>query len=113
MPKRCRPRNELRRIPKQGFNGRPKEAGPGAERLTTPSVQGIYHQSLLGPLQQGWVEEAADGYFIKGSVEETVVQHSDSTGVPNSEALLWERRVQHQHRTRRIRRRTMILSTFP
>jgi hypothetical protein len=25
------------------------------------------------------VEEAADGYFIKGSVEETVVQHSDRT----------------------------------
>jgi hypothetical protein len=25
------------------------------------------------------VEEAADEYFIKGSVEETLVQHSDST----------------------------------
>src|ERR1700722_9229667 len=39
-----------RRIPKQGFNGKPKEAGRGAERLTTPSVQGIYHQSS----RDGW-----------------------------------------------------------
>jgi hypothetical protein len=36
------------RIPKQATNGKPKEAGHGAERLVTLSSQGIYHQSLLG-----------------------------------------------------------------
>jgi hypothetical protein len=36
---------------------------------------------LLGPLQQGWVEEAASGtlIWVEGSVDETSVQHSDST----------------------------------
>ena len=62
------------------INGKPKEAGRGAERLATPNAQGIYHQSLLGPLQQGLVEEAANGtlIWVEGRVDETVVQHSDS-----------------------------------
>jgi hypothetical protein len=69
------------RNPSKKINGKPKEAGRGAERLATPSAQGIYHQSSLGPLQQGWVEEAANGtlIWVEESVDETVVQHSDST----------------------------------
>ena len=67
-------RNPIYRI-----SGKPKEAGRGAERLATPNAQGIYHRSLLGPLQQGWVEEAANGtlIWVEGRVDETVVQHSD------------------------------------
>ena len=68
------------RTQKTKIDGKPKEAGRGAERLATPNAQGIYHQSSLGPLQQGWVEEAANGtlIWVAGRVDETVVQHSDS-----------------------------------
>ena len=68
------------RNPESKISGKPKEAGRGAERLATPNAQGIYHQSSLGPLQQGWVEEAANGtlIWVEGRVDETVVQHSDS-----------------------------------
>ena len=68
------------RIPKV-TNRKPKEAGSGAERLTIPDSQGIYHRSLLGPsLQTGWAVEAADGQLIwvEGSVEDAV-QGIDST----------------------------------
>jgi hypothetical protein len=61
------------RIPKSRINNKPKEAGRGAERLTTPNSQGICHQSPLGPsLEQGWAVEAPDGQLIwvEGSVEE-------------------------------------------
>jgi hypothetical protein len=61
------------RIPKARINNAPKQPVRGAERLATPDSQGFHHRSLLGPsLQQGWVEEAADGQliWIEGSVEE-------------------------------------------
>jgi hypothetical protein len=64
------------RIPTKRFNGKPKEAGRGAEGLATPNAQGIYRQPLLGPsFQQGWAAEAADGQLIwvEGSAEEGVV----------------------------------------
>jgi hypothetical protein len=85
-PRTCR--KPVARIPKQGMNSKPKEAGRGAWRLATPDSQGIYHQSLLGPsLQQGWVEEAADGQLIwvEGSVEE-VARCTDSTVQKQEEA---------------------------
>ena len=54
--------------------------GRGAERLTSPTAQGIYCQSFLGPLQQGQAEEAADGMMIRlVRVDEKVVHHNDST----------------------------------
>ena len=64
-----------KRIPNSSISDKPKSAGRGAERLATPSAQGLYHQPLLGPLQQGWVEEAANGTPIRveGRVDETVV----------------------------------------
>src|SRR6266852_4294347 len=50
----CGPRNKT--------NDRPNEAGHGAERLTTPNAQGLYHRQLLGPcFQQGWMAGAVDG----------------------------------------------------
>jgi hypothetical protein len=53
------------RIPDTKVNRKPKEAGRGAERLTTLSSQGIYHQPLPGPsFQQGWAVEAADGQLV-------------------------------------------------
>jgi len=70
------------RIPKQNSNGQPKEAGRGAERLATPSLQGIYHQSLPKPsFQEGWAVDAADGKptWTEGSVDEGAVHHIDST----------------------------------
>ena len=74
-------RKPAARIPKQVFSGKPKEAGRGAERLATPSSQGIYHQSLLGPsFQQGWAVGAADGTptWVEGSVDEKEVNHIDN-----------------------------------
>jgi hypothetical protein len=74
------------RICKRRFSGAPKEAGRGAERLATPSSQGIYHRSLLRPsFQQGWAVDAADGKptWVEGSasVDEEAVHrdHIDST----------------------------------
>ena len=70
------------RIPKQKINSKPKEAGRGAERLATPSSQGIYHRSMPGPSsRQGWAVGAADGRptWVEGSVDEKVVHHTDST----------------------------------
>ena len=70
------------RIPKPRKNGKPKKAGRGAERLATPSSQGIYHQSLPGPnFQQGWAVDSANGKptCVEGSVEENAVHHIDST----------------------------------
>ena len=60
------------RFPKQKYGGKPKDSGRGAERLATPQTQGIYHRSLLGPLQQGRAVEAADGtmIWVEGSVDE-------------------------------------------
>ncbi|KAI0277251.1 hypothetical protein BGY98DRAFT_646740 [Russula aff. rugulosa BPL654] len=75
-------RKPAARIPKQEISCKPKEAGRGAERLATPSSQGIYHQSLPGPsFQQGWSVDAADGKptWVEGSVDEEVVHHTDST----------------------------------
>jgi hypothetical protein len=65
-----------KRIPKRRFSGKPKSAGRGAERLANPSAQGLYHQPWLGPLQQGWVEEAANGTPIRveGRVDEKVMR---------------------------------------
>jgi len=76
------------RIPKQNSNGQPKEAGRGAERLATPSLQGIYHQSLPKPsFQEGWAVDAADGKptWTEGSVDEGAVHHIDSTVQPQHE----------------------------
>ena len=60
------------RFPEQRYSSKPKKAGRGAERLATLQTQGIYHQSLLRPLQQGWAVEAADGTltWVEGSVDE-------------------------------------------
>ncbi len=68
------------RIPKAQINGKPKEAGRGAERLATPSAHGIYHQPLPGPsFQQGWSVEPAHGQppWVEGSVGEEVAHHID------------------------------------
>ncbi|KAN0105431.1 hypothetical protein V8E52_011025 [Russula decolorans] len=58
---RCKP---VARIPKQATNGKPKEAGHGAERL-------------------GWAVDAADGKptWVEGSVDEGTVQqqHEEAT----------------------------------
>ena len=70
------------RILKTRITDKPKEAGRGAERLATPSSQGIYHQSLPGPsFQQGWAVDAANGKptWVEGSVEEKEVHHIEST----------------------------------
>ena len=72
------------RIPRQGIDDKPKAAGRGAERLATPSAQGIYHQPLPGPsFRQGWAVEPADGKptWAEGSVDEGAgaVHHIDST----------------------------------
>ena len=69
------------RIPEQRLISKPKEAGRGAEKLATPSSQGIYHQSLPGPsFQQGWAVGAADGTptWVEGSVDEKEVNHIDN-----------------------------------
>ena len=40
----------------------PKDARRGAEGLTNPNVQGVYHHSLLGQsFEQGWVATTAQG----------------------------------------------------
>jgi hypothetical protein len=70
------------RIPKQSIDRKPKAAGRGAERLATPSAQGIYYQPLPGPsFQRGWVVDAADGKptWDEGSVDEEVAHHVDNT----------------------------------
>jgi hypothetical protein len=70
------------RIPKTMVECKPKAAGRGAERLATPSAQGIYHQPLPGPSsQRGWVVDAADGKPIwdEGSVDEEVAHSVDNT----------------------------------
>ena len=70
------------RIPESKINNKPKEAGRGAERLATPSSQGIYHQSLPGPsFQQGWAVDATNGKptRVEGSVVEEAVHHIDNT----------------------------------
>jgi hypothetical protein len=75
-------RKPAARIPNASTDSKPKEAGRGAERLATPSSQGIYHQSLPGPrFRQGWAVEAADGKltWVEGSVDEEAVHHIDST----------------------------------
>lgn len=77
------------RIPKQELICKPKEAGCGAERLATPSSQGIYHQSLPGPSsQQGWAVSAADGTptWVEGSVDEKEVNHIDNVQQQQEEA---------------------------
>jgi hypothetical protein len=70
------------RIPKQRLASKPKAVGRGAERLATPSAQGIYHQPLPGPsFQRDWVVNAADGKptWVEGSVDEEVAHHVDNT----------------------------------
>ena len=70
------------RIPKTTVNGKPKEAGRGAERLATPNVQGIYHQPLPGPsFQQVRAEVAPDGQqiWVEGREEEEALHHIRST----------------------------------
>ena len=70
------------RTPESVINGKPKEAGRGAERLATPNAHGIYHQPTLGPsFQQGWAVEAADGKltWVEGSVDEEAAHRIDST----------------------------------
>jgi hypothetical protein len=74
--------NLVARIPGKNFDGKPKEAGRGAERLATPNAHGIYHQSSLGPsFQQGWAVEPADGKpnWVEGSVDEDAAHRIDST----------------------------------
>jgi len=73
--------NFVARIPESTTNGKPKEAGRGAERLATPNAHGIYHQFLLGPsFQQGWAVEPADGQptWVEGSVGEEAAHRIDS-----------------------------------
>ena len=75
-------RKPAARIPTTSMNSKPKEAGRGAERLATPSSQGIYCQSMPGPSsQQVWAVGAADGRptWVEGSVDEGVVHHTHST----------------------------------
>jgi len=55
------------------IDSKPKAVGHRAERLATPSAQGIYHQTLPGPsFQQGRVLDAANGKltWVEGSVDE-------------------------------------------
>ena len=71
----------MARIPNTNIVSKPKEAGRGAERLSTPNPQGIHRRSLLGPrFQQGWAVEAADGQldWVEGSAEEELVHHNSS-----------------------------------
>ena len=77
---RTRHKPVAKRIPETSFNGKPKEAGRGAERLASPNTQGIYHQPLLGPLQQGRVERAAYGTPIRvvGREDEKVVRRNST-----------------------------------
>jgi hypothetical protein len=70
------------RIPKTIVVSKPKAAGRGAERLATPSAQGIYHQPLPGPsFRRDWVVNAADGTptWDEGSVDEEAAHHIDNT----------------------------------
>jgi hypothetical protein len=69
------------RIPKQELNGKPKEAGRGAERLATPNVQGIYHQPLPGPSFQQGRGVAPDGQLIgvEGREVAEAMHHISST----------------------------------
>jgi hypothetical protein len=74
--------NLVARIPETTINGKPKEAGSGAERLATPNAHGIYHRSLPGPsFQQGWAVEPAYGKptWVEGRVDEEAVHRIDST----------------------------------
>ena len=69
------------RIPKTRIDYEPKEAGRGAERLATPSLQGIHHQLLLGPsFQQDWAVEPVNGQptGVEGSVDEEAEHHIGS-----------------------------------
>jgi hypothetical protein len=78
------------RIPKQRIDDKPKAAGRGAERLATPSAQGIYHQPLPGPSsQRGWVVDAAHGKpsWDEGSVDEEAAHHVENTVEQHQEAV--------------------------
>ena len=69
------------RIPRTKINDKPK-AGRGAERLATPSAQGVYHQTLPGPsFQRDSVVDAAHGKpaWVEGSDDEEAAHHSDDT----------------------------------
>ena len=70
------------RIPMPNIDRKPKAAGRGAERLATPSAQGIYHQPLPGlSSQRRWVVDAADGKptWDEGSVDEEAAHRVDNT----------------------------------
>jgi len=78
------------RIPKTKINGKPKEAGRGAERLATPSAHGIYHQPLRGPsFQQGWSVEPAHEQpsWVEGSVSEEAAHYIDGMVQQQEEAM--------------------------
>ena len=78
------------RIPKARINRKPKEAGRGAERLATPSSQGLYHQSMPGPsFQQGWAVGAANGkpVRVEGSVDEEAVHIGSTVQQQNGKAI--------------------------
>ena len=86
VPKAARTASRTRhkpgaRTPKARNDYKSKESGRGAERLATPSAQGLYNQTLLGHLQQGWAEEGPDGsmIWIVGRVDEKGVCHRYST----------------------------------
>ena len=59
-PRTCH--DTVTRIPNPVINNKPKESRRGAERLTIPESQGIYHRSQFGPiLQQGrWLKLRTD-----------------------------------------------------
>lgn len=79
------------RIPRTNVDNKPKAAGRGAERLATPSAQGIYRQPLSGPsFQQGWVVDAADGKptWNEGNVDEEAAQHVDNTLGQHQEEMI-------------------------
>ena len=82
--------NLVARIPETTINGKPKEAGRGAERLATPSAHGIYRQSSLGPsFQQGCAVEPADGKsnWVEGSDEDVAHRIGSTVGQEQEEAI--------------------------
>ena len=87
----------IARIPEQNINNRPKEAGRGAEMLTTLNPQELYYRPLPGPnFQQGWAVEAADGRLdrVEGTVEEGAAHHNNSMVQQQEE----EEGANHEHK---------------
>jgi hypothetical protein len=82
------------RVPTIKNNDTSKEAGRGAERLTTPNAQGVYHHSLRGPnSQQGWALTTAQGHhlpWVEERVEEEASHRVDNTVQQEDEDHLFQ-----------------------